>query len=135
MISELLAAPARQAGSLQETAHRPWPLPGGSWIQGQTWENLLFAHWRVSVDDLRKHVPPQVEIDTHDGSAWLGITPFRLTGFRLRGMLPLPGVSSFLELNTMVPEGIELQDDAPVCHFSRRQDVVIWALEPAAGAS
>ena len=35
----------------------------------------------------------------YDGSAWLGITPFRLTGLRARGLLPLPGLSSFCELN------------------------------------
>ncbi len=32
-------------------------------------------------------------------SAWLGITPFRLTNLRLRGMPPLPWVSAFPELN------------------------------------
>jgi uncharacterized protein YqjF (DUF2071 family) len=114
--SELLSAPAKQSGSLRETAHRPWPLPGGSWVQGQTWENLLFAHWRVSVDDLRKHVPPQVDIDVYDGSAWLGITPFRVTGLRLRGMLPLPVLSSFLELN--VRTYVTAEDKPGIWFFS-----------------
>jgi hypothetical protein len=44
-------------------------------------------------------VPDAVDLDTFDGSAWLGITPFRLNGFRVRGMLPLPVLSSFLEIN------------------------------------
>ena len=65
----------------------------------QTWEQLLFAHWRVPIERLRAHLPPQLEVDTHDGEAWLGITPFRVTNLRLRGTPPLPGVSSFLELN------------------------------------
>jgi uncharacterized protein YqjF (DUF2071 family) len=98
-LSELLSAPARQASSLEETSHRPWPLPGSSWVMGQTWDDLLFAHWRVTVETLRPHVPPELELETHDGSAWLGITPFRVTGLRARGMLALPFVSSFLELN------------------------------------
>jgi uncharacterized protein YqjF (DUF2071 family) len=34
-----------------------------------------------------------------DGSAWLGITPFVVTGLRLRGTPPLPWVSRFPELN------------------------------------
>jgi hypothetical protein len=38
-------------------------------------------------------------VQTHDGSAWLGITTFRVTRLRLRGTLPLPRVSSFLQLN------------------------------------
>ena len=38
-------------------------------------------------------------LELGDGSAWLGVTPFELTGLRARGMLPLPYVSSFLEIN------------------------------------
>lgn len=98
-LTGLLDAPAKQSGSLTQTAHRPWPLPRRGWTMGQTWEDLLFAHWRVPVDVVRPHVPAELEIDTHDGTAWIGITPFRISGVRLRGMLPLPAVSSFLELN------------------------------------
>ena len=74
---------------------------------GQTWEDLLFVHWRVPAADLRTLVSPRVEIEEHDGSAWLGITPFRVTALRLRGLPPLPGISSFLELNvrTYVSDG------------------------------
>jgi uncharacterized protein YqjF (DUF2071 family) len=92
-------APARQVRSLQQVEHRPWPLPARRWTLGQTWEDLLFAHWPVALDELRVHVPDELEIELHDGRAWLGITPFRMTGLRARGMLPLPGLSSFLELN------------------------------------
>ena len=73
-----------------ETAdHRPWPLPARPWVMGQTWDELLFAHWRVSAAAVREHLPDGLDVDEHDGSAWLGITPFRITGLRLRGMLPL----------------------------------------------
>jgi uncharacterized protein len=98
-VLEYLTAPARQAATLEDTDHRPWPLPDGGWIMGQTWDDLLFAHWRVPEEDLRAHVPESLALDTHEGEAWLGITPFRLTGLRGRGLLPLPLVSSFLELN------------------------------------
>ena len=106
-LRELIAAPARQAGSLEETAHRPWALPAPPWVIGQTWNDLLFAHWRVPADLLRTLVSPKVEIDEYGGSAWLGITPFHITGLRMRGMLALPRVSSFLELNvrTYVTDG------------------------------
>jgi uncharacterized protein YqjF (DUF2071 family) len=66
---------------------------------GQTWEDLLFAHWRVDADALRRLLPDAVRLQTHDGAAWLGMTPFRISALRLRGTLPLPRVSSFLELN------------------------------------
>lgn len=99
MIAELLQAPARQASSLQETEHRPWPLPSSPWVMGQTWDDLLFAHWRVDVAALRPHVPEGLTIEEHSGSAWLGVTPFVVSGLRARGTLPLPLVSSFRELN------------------------------------
>jgi uncharacterized protein YqjF (DUF2071 family) len=97
---DLLQTPVRQASSLAETAHRPWPVPDGRpWVMGQTWDDLLFAHWRVSAPAVREHVPPGLEVEEFDGSAWLGVTPFVVTGLRARGMVPLPRVSSFLELN------------------------------------
>jgi uncharacterized protein len=44
-------------------------------------------------------VPAGLDIDTFDGSAWIGILPFRLTGFRLRGLPAMPVFSTFPELN------------------------------------
>jgi uncharacterized protein YqjF (DUF2071 family) len=95
----MLDAAVRQNRSLESLEHRPWALPGRGWIMGQTWEDLLFAHWRVPAEEIRQHVPAGLEVDEHDGSAWLGITPFRVSGLRLRGLPPLPRLSSFLELN------------------------------------
>jgi uncharacterized protein len=66
---------------------------------GQTWRRLLFAHWRVPYEVLRPHVPGSLSLEEHDGSAWIGLTPFRVTGLRLRGVPPLPLLSSFYELN------------------------------------
>lgn len=88
-----------QARSTQRTAHRPWPLPPGSWLQGQTWRDLLFAHWPLPVEQLQRVVPPELPIDTFGGTAWLTIAPFRITGLRLRGTPPPPLVSRFLETN------------------------------------
>jgi uncharacterized protein len=99
-LAEYIATPARQAAVVEETGHRPWPLPERDWIQAQTWEHLLFAHWRVPVAELKPHVPEELPLDTFDGSAWIAVTPFRLSGLRVRGLPPLPHFSSFLELNT-----------------------------------
>ncbi|HYZ19210.1 MAG TPA: DUF2071 domain-containing protein [Gaiellaceae bacterium] len=74
-------------------------MPGTDWLQAQTWERLLFAHWRLPAEVLRTHVPEQLPLDTFEDSAWLGITPFRLSGLRLRGLPPLPVISSFPEVN------------------------------------
>ena len=99
MAIELLRAPARQGGTVADTAHRPWPLPPGRWLLGQCWEDLLFAHWRVDAEAVRRLVPSGLTVDEHDGSAWLAVTPFVITSFRLRGTLPLPVVSRFPEIN------------------------------------
>jgi uncharacterized protein YqjF (DUF2071 family) len=98
-MSGLFGYATAQAESLRFARHRPWPLPDRPWLQGQTWENLLFAHWPVDPKVLRPHVPSALGLDEHDGSAWVGLTPFRVSGLRLRGTLPLPGLSGFHELN------------------------------------
>jgi uncharacterized protein len=99
VISRLLEPAVRQSQSLGVTDHRPWPLPERSWLMGQSWEQLLFAHWRVPAERLRPLIPSGLELEEHDGSAWLGITPFRITNLRVRGAPPVPWVSSFRELN------------------------------------
>jgi uncharacterized protein YqjF (DUF2071 family) len=89
---------AQRAG-LEVQAHRPWPLPPGPWIMGQSWRTLLFAHWRVDAAALQPLVPPPLALDTFDGEAWLGVTPFEIRGLRMRMTPPLPWVSRFPELN------------------------------------
>jgi hypothetical protein len=94
-----LDAAARQAHSLDQVEHRPWPVPERGWSLGHSLVDVLFAHWRVPVEAVRAHVPSQLDVDEHDGSAWVGIAAFRVTALRARGLLPLPGVSSYLEVN------------------------------------
>jgi len=84
---------------LQEVAHRPWPLPVGPWVMAQTWHDLLFAHWPVDAALLRPLLPPQLQIDTYEGAAWLAVVPFRMTGVRLRGTPAVPWLAAFPELN------------------------------------
>jgi hypothetical protein len=98
-VKELFDTPVRQASAVEETDQRPWPLPGRPWVLGQTWDELLFVHYRVSTEQLRSLVPAGLEIEEHSGSAWLGVTPFVVSGLRARGLLPLPYASSFRELN------------------------------------
>jgi uncharacterized protein len=89
----------RQDSSLAHTEHRPWPPPADPWMLAQTWRDLLFAHWPVDSAHLLRVVPEELPLDTFEGTAWIGITPFVVTGFRMRGMPPVPVVSSFPELN------------------------------------
>jgi len=111
-----LDAAYRQNRSLEHLGHRPWPLPARGWVMGQSWEDLLFAHWRVPAEELRKHIPYQLEVEEHDGSAWIGVVPFRITGLRARGTVPLPYLSSFLELN--VRTCVRAEDKPGIWFFS-----------------
>jgi uncharacterized protein YqjF (DUF2071 family) len=90
-------------GSLKDVmgvvAHRPWALPTGPWVMAQRWNTLLFAHWPVPVATMRALVPSTLSVDVREGSAWVSVTPFSLDALRPHLGPPLPGVSSFLELN------------------------------------
>jgi uncharacterized protein YqjF (DUF2071 family) len=100
-ISELAKVwpPVAQGRVVTETAHRPWSLPSQPWTMAQTWGDLLFAHWPVPERAMRRLVPEPFAIDIFDGTAWLAITPFDVSGLRLRGTPPLPRLSRFPELN------------------------------------
>ncbi len=63
------------------------------------WLDLAFIHWRAPIGVLRKSVPEGLEIETFDGTAWIGIVPFRMEGIRHRLLPPLPGIRAFPELN------------------------------------
>jgi len=84
---------------LKQTSHRPWDLPRRAWAVRMTWHDLLFAHWPVSATALRQLIPAELAIDTMEGTAWLGIVPFRMSGVAPRGVPALPWVSAFPELN------------------------------------
>lgn len=59
----------------------------------QTWRSLTFVHWRYQPAVIADLLPPGVQADTMDGSAWIGLTPFRMQA----AVLPLvarPAVST-----------------------------------------
>lgn len=77
----------------------PTSPPPGPWVMVQRWHDLLFAHWRCPVESLRPLIPGPLEIDTYDGSAWVGVVPFYMSGVRMRLAPPVPTASAFEELN------------------------------------
>ena len=65
----------------------------------QVWEDMLFLHWPIEEALIRPLIPHALQIDTFEEKAWIGITPFRLTGLRLMSLPPIPGFSEFNEIN------------------------------------
>ena len=75
--------------------------PDGQPLMHQKWGKLLFMHWRIEESELRPLIPEQLEIDTFDGTAWIGVIPFTMWDIRaFPPYLPaVPGLSSAHELN------------------------------------
>jgi uncharacterized protein YqjF (DUF2071 family) len=88
---------------LSTIAHRPYPLPAGRWRMAQRWNDLLFAHWPVAVDEMARLLPARLEVDAFDSYAWVGVVPFWMDRVRTRAIgetcLTVPGTATFSELN------------------------------------
>ena len=84
---------------LKTQNHQYWPLPSKYWIMRQTWKNVLFAHFPISPERLRPHIPSTLEIDTYQDSAWLGVIIFVIEGIYFRGLSPISVVFKFPEVN------------------------------------
>jgi len=69
------------------------------WMMAMDWSDLLFMHWRVPAESLRRLIPPGLDLDLFEGEAWIGVVPFRMSGVRPRFLPGLPGLSAFPELN------------------------------------
>src|SRR4051794_6952498 len=64
----------------------------------QTWSTTSFIHWRADADEIQRRLPESLAVDTFDGSAWVGLTPFEVTSFRVAALVPFPG-GTFPETN------------------------------------
>ena len=84
-------------GTVDRLAPRVRPR---GWLAGyQTWTDLLFVHWRVPAEMLRPLIPAEVELDQFDGTAWVGLVPFHMSGVRPWWFPAVPGVAEFHETN------------------------------------
>jgi uncharacterized protein len=76
----------------------------------QTWRVLTFIHWRYDPALIARFIPKPLQLDTFEGSAWIGLTPFVLDGIRLPYSPALPWISRFPETNVRTyvkgPDGI-----------------------------
>ena len=73
----------------------------------QHWGKLLFMHWPVPADLLRPLIPEPLAVDTYDGLAWIGVTPFAMWGVRPAFTPPLPLLS---ESHGVIPLRLGQQD-------------------------
>ncbi len=63
------------------------------------WRDVAFAHWRIDPTRIEAAIPPGLTLDTFEGSAWLSVVPFRMTGVHPAGTPVLPGFADVHEIN------------------------------------
>jgi hypothetical protein len=63
------------------------------------WHDLAFLHWPVAAEQLRPFIPAGLELQSFNGSAWLGVVPFYMRGVKASWLPSIPGTSAFAELN------------------------------------
>jgi uncharacterized protein len=71
------------------------PVP----VSTQAWRYVVFLHWPYDPADLEHLVPVGTRLDVRDGVTWVGVVGLRLTALRLGGLLRLPYLGDFDELN------------------------------------
>lgn len=84
---------------LKSTEHRPWKLPNGTWKFYQEWNNAIFLHWQVNLNELRKFVPEQLEIDLFENKPWISLVAFNMENIRPKNMPAFSPISNFHEIN------------------------------------
>ncbi len=62
------------------------------------WDHLTFLHWAVEPSVVQRLLPPGLEVETWDGTAWVGLVPFLMT-VTPPGRGPAPWLSRFPETN------------------------------------
>lgn len=83
----------------------------------QRWHDLLFAHWSLPPDQVRPLVPRELELDTFDGKAWVGVIPFWMSHVRFRALPPVPTASTFPELNVRTYVRAPREPEKPGVYF------------------
>lgn len=73
--------------------------PEGIPLLRQDWRDLLFMHWPVPVALIQAYLPPRLQVDAYEGTAWIAVVPFQMSKVRTRLTPPVHGTSEFLELN------------------------------------
>jgi len=85
---------------INTTSHRPWTIPRGRWNYYQEWNDVLFLHWKVKIDDLAPLIPKGILLDTFNGESWISIVAFTMEKIRPRNLPSLKAISDFHEINT-----------------------------------
>ena len=113
--------------ALSQQEHRPWPIPKFGWTWRQSWRDLLFMHWPVPASTLRALVPEKLELQEFEGTAWLGLVPFRMVGVMRRPWPDMPGISAFPELNVRTYVALDGKPGVWFLSLDAANRLAVWA--------
>jgi uncharacterized protein YqjF (DUF2071 family) len=65
----------------------------------QGWYDLCSLHYRYDPDVVARILPAGLEVDVHDGAAWVGLIPFSMRGIRVPHTPSVPYFGTFPEVN------------------------------------
>ena len=84
---------------LNKNRHRPWKIPNQNWKFYQEWNRTIFLHWQVDIEELKKFVPNEIEIDLFEGKPWVSLVAFTMEKIRPKYLPAFPPISNFDEIN------------------------------------
>lgn len=97
---EVMSSPS--AGTPPHPIQTQGPALDGPAIMSQHWRDVAFVHWKIDPELVAVHLPSGVRPDEFDGSAWVGLIPFRMVGAGIGRKAPVPWLGSFWETNVRV---------------------------------
>lgn len=87
------------------------------------WDNITFLHWPFPPDVVASLIPPQLQVLTYDGAAWVSVTPFFIRVRPLAIPVVLPGCA-FPETN--VRTYVTNREGAEGLWFLRMEVTAAW---------
>lgn len=84
---------------IEATSHRPYPIPSGDWQYYQEWNKVIFLHYEIDFETLRKLVPIEIQLDSFEGKYYISIVPFSMEKIRPKNIPPFSFISNFHEIN------------------------------------
>ncbi len=76
----------------------------------QGWKNIAYVHWPLPPAVVQERLPNGLEVDTHEGSAWVGLVAFHMERIRIPRTPAIPYFGTFPETNVRTyvrgPDGV-----------------------------
>ena len=93
-------------------------------VMRPNWRELLFLHWPIEAQVLAPLLPPELEVDTFEGQAYIGLVPFLMRDSR-------PGFVPDIGLRHLTDDFAEINVRTYVRHRGGNPGVWFFSLDAA----